>query len=563
MAQAILTPISLWKDFDASLELQPEVLDSWESDGILYRETAFSGRQTDTGRVRIYGVEVRPLAEEKLPALLLLTEANSAVDLRLAERFARRGYCVFCMDYRGETAETGNYTHYPEDVDYANLLRAERRFLHADDGAKKTAWYEWTAAAIYAVRYVRSLPYVTSVGAMGSREGGEIVWKLMTVSDLSCGICINAAGWLADRDTYKFSEEATVDRAEEKRLFVAGIDSQSYAPFVRCPVLMLIATTDTYVDADKAYDTYVRINKEQFATIHYSMGYGGAIDQSGIKDADMFMDKYLKEREIFIARPLSIALEEGDESLYAVVCPDGQGESVAEAVYFAEDNHEAHRREWVKCAEAECAEDGKKRFSLPLYRFAETAFAFGQSECSSGFTVSSKITFKKLEKSYKNAVMHSKILYDSRMNGDFFLPVDCSDALLGGCFWTDAGVAPTKAEGYGKITGMTCPHGLKTYRISQRRYAPEERSLLHLSLYSQTDCYVDVSVIKKLSDGNHEQYTATVFCAGGGKWKNVVLPSYNFKSSVGAPLNSFCGCHTLQFVEQDGKIFIVNNILWI
>lgn len=564
MAQTILTPISLWKDFDDSLDFEAEILEERETDGVLFRETSFSARRTEAGRVRVYGVEVRPAGSEKLPALLLLNEANRAVDLRLAERFARRGYCVFCMDYRGKTAEASRCTEYPSDIDYANFLRADRGMFHADAGAKKTPWYEWTAAAVYAVKYLRSLPLVSSVGALGIREGGDVVWKLMAVVPLACGICVNAAGWLAYRDVAKFGEETVLDLAEEKRLFIAGIDSQSYAPFVRCPVLMLVATTDLYVDADKAYDTYVRVNKEQFATIDFSMSYGGAIDRRGVRDADMFMDKYLKEREIFIARPLNIAFEEcEDGTLRAAVSSDGQGESVADAVYFAEDSRAAHHREWIRAEGAQTGENGKKLFPVDLFEGTETVFAFARSEYSSGFTVSSRIIFKKLEKHYKNNVLHSNVLYDPHMAGDFFEPAEERGDVLGECFSADGAEAPRRAEGYGKIAGMTCPRGLKTYRIAQRRYAPEERSMLHFGLFSEEDCYVDVSVSVRDGEGRHELYTATVFCAGGGKWKNFVLPAHNFKNRVGAPLADFCSCRSLQFVEEEKKPFLVTNILWI
>lgn len=564
MAQTILTPISLWKDFDDSLDLAPEILEERQKDGVIFRETCFSGRQTETGRVRVYGVEVRPAQAEKLPALLLLSEANRPLDLRLAERFARRGYCVFCMDYRGKTAETSRCTEYPSDVEYANFLRAGRSMFHADAGAKKTPWYEWTAAAIYAVRYLRSQALVSSVGALGVREGGDIVWKLMTTTDLACGICVNAAGWLAYRDVSKFGEDAVTDLAEEKRLFIAGLDSQSYAPFVRCPLLMLVATTDLYADADKAYDTYVRVNKDCFATIDYSMAYGGAIDGKGVRNVDMFMDKYLKEREIFIARPLNISFEEGEDGkLYAAVTSDGQGESVSDAVYFAEDSRAAYRREWI-CVQAERTEEnGKKLFPLAVCRGTESLYAFARTEYSSGCTVSSRISFKKLEKEYANNVLHSNILYDGSMEGDIFVPAVAEGDSAGACFPTEETDVPHRAEGYGKIVGMTCKHGLKTYRISQRRYDPQERSMLHFSLYSDEDCYVDVSVSVRGGEGGHELYTSSLFCGGGGKWKNFVLPAHAFKNRLGVSLSSFCGCYFLQLTEEDGKRFIVTNILWV
>ncbi len=564
MTQPILTPISLWKDFDASLPLEVEIIEERAEQGILYRETAFSGRQTDEGRVRIYGIEVRPNDEEKLPAILLLLGANRALDLRLAERFARRGYCVFCMDYRGETNETGRFTEYPADVDYANFIRAERKVYHADEGAKRTAWYEWTAAAIYAVEYLKTLSYVTSIGAMGEREGGEIVWKLMTVTPLACGVVVNAVGWLSSRDSYKFEETAKVaDMDEERRLFIAGVDSQSYAPFVKCPVLMLVATSDAYMDADKAYDTFARINGEQFATIHYSVGYGGTIDETGIKDVDMFADKYLKDREIFIAEPLEIAFETGEDgALYAVVTSDGQGESVADEVFFAEDSRESFHREWIRCDKYIDGGEDRKLFPIPLYRESETIFLFARSQYSSGFTVASKITYKKIEKDYAYSVAHSNVLYDNSMSGEFFTPV-ITTGVYGGCFLPAVEGVPYQAEGYGKITGMACARGLKTHRISLRRFSPKEKSLLHVNLYAKNSCYIALTVTHRSDEGVHESYQTEVYCEGGGRWKDFVLSAEAFKNQAGISLETFQGGHTLQFSEENGEFFVVNNILWV
>ena len=107
MPGSILTPISLWKDFDASLPTDAQTLSERTEEGLIFRKVRFSGRQTEKGRVRIYAALVRPETEEPLPALLLLTKADSPIDLPLAVRFAKRGYCVLCMDYRGKTEEAG------------------------------------------------------------------------------------------------------------------------------------------------------------------------------------------------------------------------------------------------------------------------------------------------------------------------------------------------------------------------------------------------------------------------------------------------------------------------
>lgn len=565
LMRSILTPISLWRDFRTEESLEPETVGEREADGLRYRQTYFLAQRTGKGRVRAFGTEVSPAgAKGGLPAMLLLCEAGSEPDLRLAERIARRGYLVFCLDYRGKTEGDGPCTEYPEDAGFANFLRAGRLLLHADDGARRTPWYEWTAAAAYAVKYLRSLPGVTEVGAMGIREGGDILWKLMAVTDLACGICVNAAGWLAYRGVTKFGQDTIVGMGEESRMFIAGLDSQSYAPYVRCPVLMLVATTDAYVDADRAYDTYVRINPKQFSTICFCNGCGGAVGPDAMRDADMFMDKYVKKRQVFLTRPLEITLEDGaDGGLWASVQSDRVGEAVVSAVYYAEDGADVRHREWMKSTEGESLPDSVTRFPLSLYGGTDTVYAFARAMYSSGFCASSRITCKKLTKRYANSVGHSRLLYDSGMDGEFFVPADISAAVIGGCMQTGETELPRRTEGYGKIAGMSCPHGLRTYRVSQRRYAPEERSLLHVSLYSPEDSLVTVAVTHKNAAGQRDRYTAKVFVAGGGKWKNFVLAPKSFKDGDGTALKTFYGIRTLEFTDGASNAFVVNNILWV
>ena len=56
MVENILTPISLWSDFDLSLPLKKSVLNVVPVGSVDYNYVYFSGRQTETSRVRIYAL---------------------------------------------------------------------------------------------------------------------------------------------------------------------------------------------------------------------------------------------------------------------------------------------------------------------------------------------------------------------------------------------------------------------------------------------------------------------------------------------------------------------------
>ncbi|MGN1235398.1 MAG: alpha/beta hydrolase family protein, partial [Christensenellaceae bacterium] len=224
MANAIMTPLSLWKDFDDSLSLDPFRVRREEKDGILYEYVYFSGRKTNEGRVRIYGLFARPVTGESFPAVLFLPDAGKDFDLGFINRYVRMGYCVFSVDYSGR-CDREKYTQYPNDIVYANYADVGRHMDFVDTDAMGTSWYEWTAVGRYAIRYLRSRPEVARIGVVGVRTGGELVWKLLLSSEVSCGIPICAAGWLAYRGVNKLEGGMELSANDERQRFIAGIDS--------------------------------------------------------------------------------------------------------------------------------------------------------------------------------------------------------------------------------------------------------------------------------------------------------------------------------------------------
>lgn len=52
----IISPVMLWEKFDASLPLKESNTGEEIFEDIVFREMYFSGRETEGGRVRIFGV---------------------------------------------------------------------------------------------------------------------------------------------------------------------------------------------------------------------------------------------------------------------------------------------------------------------------------------------------------------------------------------------------------------------------------------------------------------------------------------------------------------------------
>lgn len=569
---SILTPLALWRKFDDSLPLNEFVVKREETDGISYSFLCFSGRKTKTGRVRIYGLFARPVGGDSFPAILLLPDAGKGFDRAFIARFVRLGYSVLTVDYSGKDEGRERYTVYPEDIAYANYASVGRHMDFVDTDAAETSWYEWTAVGRYALKYLKSRPDVSKIGVIGIRTGGEIAWKLMLSSDVSCGVPICAAGWIAYRGINKFEKDKELFIDNERQRFLAGVDSQSYAQFVSCPVLMLCSTNDRRFDYDRAYDTYSRINSEVDCVISYTVNNSSYIGPQGLTDLDMFLAKYLKGQHVFIPKPLDIKIaidEEGD--LVATVRKDNRGEIVGVRLFLAEDCLVSSQRDWRESHRKKKESEDSVTFCLDAYEKSKMVFVFAQAEYSSGFTSSSKIAVKAIEEPFRNGLPKTRILYSTDQgDAECFASSDVADYSFGDCILDGNVCRPVLIDAYKGIKGVCSERGLKTYRINNPICRPAEDALISVDFCSWEAGYISVS-IAEMRDGKILPFVAKLWVNGSRGWENFVLRPGDFMAPTvmkegyalekGLALKSFSTAISLNFTAEFR--FCLNNLLWL
>ena len=117
MANKILTPITLWSDFNDTLPLQPQILSDSTEDGVAVSRVRFSGRAAGDGRVHIFALFARPVGDKDCPAVLVLPDCRLTADKTLVKMFAKKGYAVLMPDYRGVWGEETDHTVYPQAID--------------------------------------------------------------------------------------------------------------------------------------------------------------------------------------------------------------------------------------------------------------------------------------------------------------------------------------------------------------------------------------------------------------------------------------------------------------
>lgn len=554
----ILTPVSLWKNFDDSLDTKAETINEKSFDGIKIEYLNLYGRDTGDGRVKIYAAFATNTTAPADDVVILLPDSSCTVDEQLMKYFVRCGYSVLMPDYRGKWKDTENYTVYPESVKYANLAECGRRKDFADDDASKTSWYEWVAVARYCLSFLKNREGTGKIGVVGIRDGGEIGWKLAATADITCLVTVCAAGWKTYTGYYKFgSQEPQFD--DERYRFMAGIDSQAYAPFVRCPVLMLCSTNDERFDYDRAYDTFSRIN-EKYAgdsVITYSVHCNGCINVEGTKDMFLFLDKFVRERHVFLPKPAVITvMADEEQNLIARAEFDPQGIPEEVGMFMAEDCIDPTAREWV-AVPLKKSEENTRDFYLNIYEKASSVFAFCYARYTNGFTVWSRMTVRKISGKFRNMKKKCRVLFSAKNDADSFSIADRSFA-LGGIFLTSDAVLPQVVEKGNGLKGAYSVCGLMTFRGNSPCYAPDDDSILKLDVFC--DNPADVNFCMEDMDSG-TKYRTSVHIAGG-IWQNVLLESKNFKNDQGMHLAAF-NKGKLRFTIMCGEQYAINNVMWL
>ena len=555
---SILTPVSLWKNFNDKLEVMPVSLGERVDDGIKYEYLNFSGRSTGKGRVTIYGVLATKEINTVRECVLLLGDSLDEIDENMLAYFVKKGYNVLCVDYGGEREGVERYTLYPDNVGYANAVESARHKDFVDESAEQTCWYEWVAVGLYARKFLSEKFETENIGLVGIHDGGEIAWKLAAVEKFSCAVTVGACGWRAYRGYEKFlGKEPELD--DERYKFIAGVDSQAYAPYIRCPILMLCTTNDAKSDYDRAYDTFSRINPEfmRSSAITYSVNCGSLVDVRSTNDMFLFLDSNVKDRHVFMPKPVKVNIfTDEKENLVARIVADNMGIIEKCGVYFAEDNFDFATRDWTAAPLKQALNTHESEYFLNIYDKTTTLFVLAYTVYSNGFTVWSKLCVKRIEGSFRNSCLKSKILFTNKSAKECFSLADCSQYAVGGIFLTDDDVMPKIIEMDG-LKGLYSKCGLMTNRISCLRYLPDKDSILKIDVCSEVDITLEVS-LKNKNDGN--VYSVKLYVLGG-VWQSETLRVKVFKNQYGISLNSFLGCETLSVVGS-GK-FAINNLIWL
>ncbi|MDE7158273.1 MAG: hypothetical protein K2N74_01740, partial [Clostridiales bacterium] len=309
------------------------------------------------------------------------------------------------------------------------------------------------------------------------------------------------------------------------------------------------------------YDTFQQINPEVEKALLFSSHGNGLVGRRALADIDLFLDKFMKERSVYMSAPTSFTVEEDEnENLVVTIKNDPDGEVVDCGYFFTEKVSQFRTRDWtrVMCDPDDIGANGVVKTPLSVYENSDKILIYTFVRYSNGFSATSRIQEFEVKKQYRNSSILSRVIYDAKQDKLNGFVRFVGTRPLADCFAAGEVSDQLEEVGYGGIKGI-CADAVISYRVGEPRYEAPDNCSFSFDLWSAEDIPVKVTFYK--DEEEHTGYSAIVKLEGGGKWKNFILDPEDFKSETGKSLENFKDTVSVMF--QLEKCAVLNNVLWL
>ncbi len=551
--QTILTPITLWEDFNENLPLKEVFIKSVQNKNARFYYTYFSGRKIENERVRIFGLFGEPNVEP-IGTILILPNVSDTVDFELVDYFVSLNYAVLSVDLRGSSSDSQFFTKYPDSVSYANYLNFDETFSKIVNSAKETCWYEWTSVGRYAVSFLKNKYPNLKLGVIGNKYSADVLWQLSaTDKRIDAITCLFGAGWLAYKDKFKRMGD-DIEMDDERYSFIAGVDAQSYAKFVEVPVLFLSSTNNEEFDAERALDTLVRLNNQDNYWLNYVTTSKNLLDVHALNDIKLFFEKFIVNNDsvkLYKIPQLEISVDDNDDAVYELIVENPS--EIASAYVFANSGDVSpDSRVWTHVLNGEINEKGNLVFKRKILTCEKFELAFAIVKYKNNFTVSSKISYKQLD--YEINKSFPRILYNSTRYPFDFTVDKVNTKIIGNVFST--GRFLRVEEGPNKIKGLFTANKITSYAIKNISSDFSEKTTFLIDVYEKNSSKITFSVH---TDEDREYYY-TITVKGMEKWQKITFNLSDFTDENGMFIREFDNVSAFSISSQ-GYVGINNLIV--
>ena len=534
----LLTPQQIWKGCDPSaLPLNVNMLTDVRRDGLREVTAYFSGPTTTDGVVRVFARCLAPAGKGRFPAVVLMPDVGSDAE-NIAVRLADLGYAVVMPDYAGRRRDTFRYTVYPRSLVTSEW--APERLTEYPTDLRFNCWSVWAEIGMRAVTYAASLDFADGerVAVIGAGVASSAALKAAALDRrIKCAVMLYSNG----------RKDARSDDAACLTYKVALAD-EAYAPMVRVPLLMMIASNDSDGKADDMSDLFSLIPEETGSRLSVSERTNRTIGGAQQSNIRLWLDKYLRGGDCVVPAVPEVSAAASERKLYYNVKADPACET---ELFISRGTDAPALRNWSK-AVLMLVGDGEYIARADVYDASEKIYAFANARLPGGISVSSPITEKLPSQLGVDAtpMTTNRLIYDGDAGADDWTEYTRTDAST-----------PETGSGPFGIGGVMATRGtLGTFKLGDPAYRGKEGYLLQIMLYSETAQFVTITVKAEIKAGKYAEFTHTESVSPEDGWRKITLEATDFKSPAGV-------CESWEKVFgltlSADKTIIVASMLWV
>ena len=389
--------MSLWKDVDFRRDpLDVRVLKEWKEDGVVCRHVTFLVGTFKGSPSRIAAFYTFPEGAKGAPAFVWAHGGGQRAERQRGAYFAKHGYATIDINWGGREIEPGasentdwgkvDPTQGPQF--YPKAFRGVKQDFQPDPhtidpvlSPRNGNWYLLTYAGRRAITFLENQPEVdpARIGFTGYSMGGNITSfaaidpRLRAVAPMVGGTGFVSSAFPGIPDPVPASHYRG-----HADLFAATMESQSYYPLVKCPVLMLTATNDFHGTVDRAYACMSLLPHQEWR-VSLKLHYNHSLGPEQWLLLNLWFDRHLKGLPVEIPKTAKARLtvaSDGKSAAFAVT-PDLPSRLRSVRILYSHDPN-PQSRFWKQADAARNGDTWSARLpvheGLPLFAFADCAY---------------------------------------------------------------------------------------------------------------------------------------------------------------------------------------------
>ena len=516
----LLTPQTIWKGYDASmLPLATSVTSDKTEGGRRVICARFNGSWGLDGVSRVFVRAVLP-AGKKSPAVIYMPDAHESVMNVDVDLFLSLGYGVIVPDYAGERDDDPRYTLYPRSMSHANFTPDCLSTVPKD--MKFNCWTVWAETLMRAITFASELDEVdeSRIALVGEGVGASSAFKASSIDNrIACAVTLYSAGYLPEADE------------QELLKFKVTLTDEAYAPLIKKPVLILVASNEQDGSVDAYSEAFERIPEESGSRLSISERASHTIGLKQKNNIGLWLAHHLEGEGNIPAVPEVAVSSENRELYYTVTAPSGM-EDVE--LFVSQANRAGALRNW-RSYKLTKAEDGTYKAKVEVYNSREPLVAFANATARSGkaMSVSSSMLTRTPAMLGVNETpfTSNRLIYSGEMGKDDWIVI--SPLLKKNTLSMIKG--PFGIEGVSSAVGT-----ISTFKIGDPIYAGKSGWLLQLMIYSNREQDVTFSVTSYNGEGEKGKYTEyshTVRLYPADNWRKITLEESDFKAPYAGHAN--------------------------